>query len=124
MLYFILSYIVLFMVFSFYHIRQVNTTTLLFSVQRRHIRIQYDYLNPYRSDVCTPLTLQSRISHVDDLLLIITVTREIRNNEVLLLAFENGENQGLLATHDSGSACLARVGACFPHSDFNQMELQ
>lgn len=70
----------------------------------------------------TPLTLQSRVSHVDELLLILTVTREIRNNEVLVLAFEDAENEGLLATHDSGNACLASVGACFPHSDFNQME--
>lgn len=28
-----------------------------------------------------------------------------------MLAIENGENEGLLATHDSGNACLARVGA-------------
>lgn len=44
-----------------------------------------------------------RISHVDELLLVLTVTREIRNNEVLVLAFGNGENEGLLAAHDSNS---------------------
>jgi len=50
--------------------------------------------------VCVALTLLSRISHVDELLLVLTVTREIRNNEVLVLAFENSEDEGLLATHD------------------------
>lgn len=45
----------------------------------------------------------SRISHVDELLLFSAVTREIRNNEVLVLAFENSEDEGLLATHDSNS---------------------
>lgn len=64
----------------------------------------YEDLNTLmRTDVCVALIWQSRISHVDELLPVLTVTREIRNNEVLVLAFENGENEGLLATHDSNS---------------------
>lgn len=75
---------------------------LLFALQREDI--QYEDLNTLmRTDVCAALTWQSRISHVDELLLVLTVTREIRNNEVLVLAFGNGENEGLLATHDSNS---------------------